>query len=252
MVLVIDAVLPNSLRPTRPQAGLIRLARIPAGSFEMGAAAGDKFATDTERPRHRVVFAKPFAIGSCPVTVAEFRAFRPSHEPQSEGAWPVANVSWHDALAYCAWLSAQIDRPVRLPSEAEWEYACRAGSDQPFSTGATLSPSEANFLYSEQGERIGFGRRVAVGAYAANAFGVHDAHGNVCEWVLDSWTATYDGAPTDGRARGGAPGASARRVIRGGAWDHLPRLLRCAWRDALPDTARRDNVGFRIAADLDD
>ena len=226
------------------------LVEIPAGAFIMGETIDDKFATDTERPAHRVVFGRPFALGSCPVTVGEYRAFVPAHAPGEDSDLPVVNVSWDDARAFCAWRRGQTGRPYRLPSEAEWEYACRAGTRTPFTSGGDLSPRDANFLYSENGERIGVGARTPAGCYAPNAFGLYDFHGNVCEWVEDAWHPDYMGAPADG-----SPwldgGDLARRVIRGGAWDYLPRLLRSAWRDTLPCSHRRDNTGFRLALTLD-
>ncbi len=220
--------------------------KIPAGGFMMGETADDKFATDTERPAHQVVIGRPFALGEFPVTVGEYRAFLPAHAPAEDPAWPVVNVTWLEARAYCAWLHAETGDRFRLPSEAEWEYACRAGARAPFATGGDITPADANFLYAEHGERIGPGARTPVGSYAPNAFGLHDLHGNVCEWVEDTWHAGYAGAPADGSAWIAETGAG-RRVIRGGAWDYLPRLLRSAWRDSLPATQRRDNVGFRIA-----
>jgi formylglycine-generating enzyme required for sulfatase activity len=216
----------------------------------MGETAGDKFATDTERPAHRVAIKRGFALAAFPVTVGEYRAFAPAHAPGEDVDWPVVNVTWTEARAYCAWLQAVTGDPFRLPTEAEWEYACRAGSRTPFATGDEITPADANFLYAEHGQRVGPGRRTAIDRYAPNAFGVHDLHGNICEWVADSWHASYAGAPEDGSAwiTGAAAGP---RVIRGGAWDYLPRLLRSAWRDSLPADHRRDNVGFRIARTLD-
>jgi formylglycine-generating enzyme required for sulfatase activity len=225
--------------------------RLPAGSFRMGGADDDKFVTDTERPAHRVTIARAFALGRGPVTVAEYRAFAPGHAPDEDPAWPVVNVSWEEAGAYCAWLAAETGEPFRLPTEAEWEYACRAGSGASFAAGDELGLAAANFLYSEEGQRVGPGERTAVGLYPANAFGLHDLHGNVCEWVEDAWHPGYAGAPADGSAWSEA-GAGGRRVIRGGAWDYLPRLLRSAWRDSLPAAHRRDNVGFRVARSLGD
>ena len=220
---------------------------LAAEEFSMGESCGDKFANNTERPRHCVAIAA-FALGRFPVTVAEYRAFRVHHEPNDEPEWPVVNVSWEDARGYCDWLSEANGRRYRLPSEAEWEFACRAGSAEPFAFGSEITPSAANFLYNESGERVGRGRRSKCGEFPANAFGLHDLHGNVCEWVEDAWHSHYVGAPGDGSAwiEGGAP---ALRVIRGGAWDYLPRLLRSSWRDGLNATHRRDNVGFRVATD---
>jgi formylglycine-generating enzyme required for sulfatase activity len=209
---------------------------LPGGEFTMGESGRDKFANDTERPAHSVSVA-PFALGRFVVTVNEYRAFCPEHAPDEDPQLPVVSVGWDDARAYCDWLSAQLGKHYRLPSEAEWEYACRAGTRMPFACGHEITPREANYFYSESGERVGPGRRTRAGAYPANAFGLHDMHGNVCEWVEDGWRSNYSAATCE----------SDRRVIRGGAWDYLPRLLRSAWRDALPANCRRDNVGFRIA-----
>jgi formylglycine-generating enzyme required for sulfatase activity len=232
---------------TRPGPAVVA---VPAGAFVMGAAPDDKFATDTERPAHRVAIRREFALGRFPVTVGEYRSFRPDHEAAGTPDLPVTRVSWDDARAFCAWLRHETGAPVRLPSEAEWEYACRAGAATPFATGEDIAPEQANFLYAEDGRRIGPGAPTAPGRYPPNRFGLHDLHGNVCEWVEDAWHAGYAGAPEDGAAwlAGGDPD---RRVIRGGAWDYLPRLLRCAWRDALPRDRRRDNVGFRVAWSLE-
>jgi len=222
------------------------LVRLPPGSFVMGGAGDDRFVTDTERPAHRVTIARPFALGYFPVTSAEYGFFGPAPELPGEPDWPVVNVSWDDARAYCARLGEATGDAFRLPTEAEWEYACRAGSRSPFAGGDELTVGDANFLFAEDGQRVGPGRRTPAGRYPPNAFGLHDLHGNVCEWVEDAWHPHYAEAPDDGSAwldRGDA----GRRVIRGGAWDYLPRLLRSAWRDSLPRGQRRDNVGFRLA-----
>lgn len=224
------------------------LAVIPAGEFLMGESPSDKFANDTERPAHRVSFAQPFALGRFLVTVGEYRAFRPNHAAGERAMLPVVGVSWNEAHAYCAWLSEQTGHLFRLPREAEWEYACRAGTTTPFSTGEQITPQEANFFYDEHGERIGLGALTAVGAYTPNPWGLHDLHGNVCEWVEDGWHPDFLGAPCDGSAWVDNADKSLR-VIRGGAWDYLPRLLRSSWRDGLAANAARDNVGFRVASD---
>jgi formylglycine-generating enzyme required for sulfatase activity len=217
---------------------------LPAGEFTMGENEGDKFANGTERPAHRVRISA-FALGKFPVTVGEFRKFRENHASDENVDWPVVRVSWHDAIAYCEWLSEKTGRNYRLPSEAEWEFACRAGSRAPFSVGPELSTRDANFLYDENGTRVGLGHRTPVGAFPPNQFGLHDMHGNVCEWAADSWHAQYLGAPADGSAW--QTGADSRRVIRGGAWDYLPRLLRSSWRDWRLAEQHADNIGFRVA-----
>jgi formylglycine-generating enzyme required for sulfatase activity len=222
------------------------LVEIPAGDFVMGETADDKFAGATERPAHRVVIPKPFLMSPFPVTTGEYRRFK--QEPsRGDDDLPAVNVSWDDACAYCAWLTAATGRPFRLPAEAEWEYACRAGSRDAFSWGAEIHAGDANFLHDEHCTRIGPGQRTPRGTYPANSFGLYDMHGNVCEWVADAWHADYAGAP-EVASIWPAPAGEGRRVIRGGAWDYMPRLLRSAWRDWLPRETRRDNVGFRVVS----
>ncbi len=226
------------------------MVRIPPGSFVMGETVNDKFTTDTERPAHTVVIARGFQLGCFPVTVGEYCLFSSGHASDEDPTWPVVNVSWHEARAYCAWLKKETGDAFRFPAEAEWEYACRAGTRSPFATGMEITPAEANFFYAEDGTHVGIGSRATVGRHAPNAFGLCDLHGNVCEWVEDSWHVDYQGAPADGSAWV-TNNDSAGRVIRGGAWDYLPRLLRSAWRDSLPASHRRDNVGFRVACTLE-
>jgi len=220
---------------------------LPPGEFWMGESAGDKFANDTERPVHKVRIESGIALGCFPVLVAEFRQFRPDQFAGEPPDWPVAHVSWLDAVAYCRWLCTRTAHTYRLSSEAEWEYACRAGSRTPFTSGNTLSSAEANFLYNENGVSVGIGRRAAAGSYSANAFGVCDLHGNVSEWTQDTWHPNYQGAPDGGKAW--VTPNDLRRVVRGGAWDYLPRLLRSSWRDWQYETCRADNLGFRVVAD---
>lgn len=239
---------PTVARTWRDLADSPLMVELPAGEFVMGENAGDKFANDTERPAHRVAFSKNFALGHAPVTVREFRHFHPGHGHGDTDELPAVHVSWHDATEYCHWLSDRTGRAYRLPSEAEWEYACRAGSRTPFAYGNELTTSLANYFYDENGLRVGLGRRTAVGNYPANAFGLSDLHGNVCEWVADAWHPDYHGASADGQPWTDANNRY-RRVIRGGAWDYLPRLLRSAWRDWRPSDFRADNLGFRVATD---
>ena len=221
------------------------MVKLPVGEFIMGENEGDKFANDTERPAHSVKLSVPFALGKFSVTVGEYRRFKSDHSIQDAGSLPVVRVSWEDAVAYCSWLSEQTGRRYRLPSEAEWEFACRAGSRTPFSCGDEISPNDANYFYDENGTRVGLSHRTPAGHFPANRFGLHDLHGNVCEWVADSWHAGYIGAPADGTAWNVV--GDERRVIRGGAWDYLPRLLRSCWRDWRLANQLADNIGFRVA-----
>jgi formylglycine-generating enzyme required for sulfatase activity len=227
------------------------MVELPVGEFIMGENSGDKFANGTERPAHVVKFRAPFALAKFPVTVGEFSRFRMCGEPDDADDLPAVRVNWHEAVSYCQRLSAQTGREYRLPTEAEWEFACRAGSQTPFACGDEISISDANFFYDENGTRIGPGRRTPVASFPANGFGLHDLHGNVCEWVADSWHSDYFGAPADGSAW--ANSAHDRHVIRGGAWDYMPRLLRSSWRDWRSGDHRADNIGFRVAtSDLQD
>ena len=224
------------------------MVHLPAGDYRMGENADDKFANDTERPAHNVQIAAGLALGCFPSTVGEFRRFRPGHAAHESEELPVVCVSWHEAMEYCDWLGETTHRRYRLPTEAEWEFACRAGSRTLFSCGDDLTLAAANFLFDEQGLRVGPGHRTPVGQYPPNAFGLHDLHGNVCEWVADSWHPDYLGAPVDGSAW--REPVNSRHVIRGGAWDYLPRLLRSSWRDWRDASYRADNLGFRVATNI--
>ena len=235
MISSVEKISPGALTP-------VRMFSLPAGEFVMGARRGDKFANSTERPAV-LVQIDAFAIGRWPVTVGEWRTFQPEHAPDDADELPVVDVSWNDACNFCEWLAEKSSARYRLPRETEWEYACRAGSDTPFHSGAMLSSEDANFYYDESGARVGRGARTPVGAFPANAFGLHDMHGNVCEWCADAWHTSHDHARRE-------TVRSPMRVIRGGAWDYLPRLLRSSWRDGLPPHTRRDNLGFRIALTL--
>lgn len=220
---------------------------IPAGEFVMGATDDDKFATMHERPRRRVTFARPFALGRHLVTRRQWADY--CNVPGAgEPDWPVLGVSFDDALGYVEHLRNATGRSWRLPSEGEWEYACRAGTTGVFHTGEHLTPGQANYLYDERGRVVGVGHPTPVGAYPPNAWGLYDMHGNACELVADAWRPTYGDAPCDGGAV--TDDGERRRVIRGGSWDYLPRLLRCAYRDHVDRAARLDHVGFRVALDL--
>ena len=225
------------------------LLEIAAGEYIMGETLGDRFANDTERPQHRVSIPA-FALGRFPVTVAAYRVFRPEHGLELPDGVPVTGVSWRDAIDYCQWLSPRVGRAVRLPTEAEWEYAARAGATTLYSWGNEITSERANYRYSEEGARVGPGHLTPAGAYPANAFGIYDLLGNVGEWTQDTWHADYCNAPADASAWVAPGDGPFLRVVRGGAWDYLPRLLRTFWRDAYSEDLSRDNLGFRIAASI--
>lgn len=232
------------------------LVSIPAGTFLMGAGEDDKFATMLELPRREVTIPNCFSLGKYPVTFAQFEAYvnstsaseNPPDYDTGRGNNPVGSVSWLDAQGYLEWLRNKTGKPFRLPSEAEWEYACRAGSVSTFHTGDDLSLEDANYWYSEDGKKIGPGKPLPVGSYPPNAFGLCDMHGTICELVEDSWSDGY-AAHTD------QPDAfyldsSQLVVTRGGSWDYAARLLRSAFRDWVDRDRRFDNIGFRVACDI--
>lgn len=222
-------------------AGSIHFRILPAGRFLMGGIAEDKFVGAVELPQHTVELAA-FAMSAHPVSFAQWHAVM-GGDAIDPGNSPVTRIDFQQACDFAAKLSA------RLPTEAEWEYACRAGETAIFYDRSALTSDDANFLYDETGEAIGPAAPSPVGSYPANAFGLHDMLGNVCEWTADRWHPNYRDAPADGSAwtDGGKIGC---RVIRGGAWDHMPRLLRSSWRDWAPESARWDNLGFRLARDI--
>jgi formylglycine-generating enzyme required for sulfatase activity len=226
---------------------------VPAGEFLMGSAEEEEGRFDQEGPRHRVSIGQRLAIGRYPVTFAEYDRFCEAKQREKPGdqGWgrerrPVINVSWRDAQAYIMWLSQETGRAHRLPSEAEWEYACRARTTTRYSFGDAITTREANYADS------GLGRTSEVGAYPANPWGLHDMHGNVCEWVEDDWHESYRGAPTDGSAWKEAkePTDSRLCVLRGGSWGSHPRHCRSAYRVRFVTGGRVNDVGFRVARTL--
>jgi formylglycine-generating enzyme required for sulfatase activity len=221
---------------------------VPAGQFWMGATGDDdKFSSIVEKPRHLVSIDYPLAVGRFPVTFDEWNVF--ARDSCCREKFPVCNVSWNDTQAYLNWLSKRTGREYRLLSEAEWEYCCRAGTTSVFATGENISIEQANFLYLDFGDQPGLGRPVPVGSYSPNAFGLFDMHGSVCELVADSWHDHYSGAPTDGSSWDD-PHGSPWRVVRGGGWDAMPRILRSAFRDWVGCDQWMDNMGFRVACTL--
>ena len=235
---------------------------VPAGSFDMGSPSREDGHSADEGPVHRVTISKPLAVGIYEVTFREWEACRRaggcSHSPDDRrwgrGDRPVINVSWEDAQQYVRWLSRETGEEYRLPSESEWEYAARGGTTEPFHFGSTISAQQANydanFVYGTGRKGRYRKRTVPVGTFPSNAFGLHDVHGNVFEWVEDCWHADYQRAPSDGSAwtRGDDCG---RRVWRGGSWNDVPGNLRSANRDRITLGNRLDYIGLRVARTLD-
>ena len=249
---------------------------VPPGAFTMGSPGSEAEREDCEGPEHQVTFEKPFALGRFPVTRGEFAVFvqETGYVPEKgayrlkDDIWkfdqtvdwrspgfeqadrhPVVCVSHEDASAYLAWLSDKTGTLYHLPSEAAWEYACRAGTTSPFWTGKTIGSHQANYdgTIAYRGGKKGVWRKRTTGVdnFSANPFGLHDMHGNVWEWCADRWHRTYEGAPLDGT--GWFTGKSAKRVMRGGSWLNDPHLLRSAGRAAIVAGFRYDNIGFRCA-----
>ena len=225
-----------------------QMAVVPAGSFRMGCVAGNACAAE-ERPVRTVTIEAPFSLSKYEVTFEDFDRFaeaagreRPDDQGWGRGRRPVINVSWADAEAYAEWLSAETGRSYRLPSEAEWEYAARAGGDTPYGWSDAID-GEAN---CDGCGRRSLRRTVLAGTFRANAWGLHDMHGNVWEWVRDCWNGSYEGAPGDGTAW--TTGTCGRRVLRGGSWFNPASFARSASR-LSGDAAVRGNIaGFRVAA----
>jgi formylglycine-generating enzyme required for sulfatase activity len=221
----------------------LEMVRIPRGSFFMGYGKGD----DSERPQHRVT-VPGFWMGKYPVTQAQWRLIATLPPEQIElnaspsyfkgDNRPVEQVSWRQAIEFCQRLSKKTGNPYRLPSEAEWEYACRSGSTTDFCFGDTLTPEMAN-------HSLIVGETTAVDIYSPNAFCLFDMHGNVCEWCQDHWT--NSGASTDGFAWiNDSNSLDGLRVLRGGSWIDNPRNCRSASRGSnIPDFCNC-NIGFRV------
>ena len=182
--------------------------------------------------------------------------YTPGDEGWGRGNRPVINVSWDDIQLFIDWLNARNGGNFRLPTEAEWEYAARAGSSTKYHYGNSESQlcrygnhaTSAEDGYGNQSCSDGVGKRTAaVGRYQPNSYGLYDLHGNVYEWAQDCWNDSYVGAPTDGSAW--TSGDCGLRVIRGGSWSNTPRLLRSALRPRGARSHRSDSLGFRLAQD---
>ena len=225
---------------------------LPTGRVRMGDLAGD--GDDDERPVCTVTISRPIAMGRYPVTFKQYDRFvaatgaeRPDDEGWGRGRRPVINVNWEDAKAYAAWLSEQTGKCYRLPSESEWEYAARAGTETAYSWGNEIGVNRANGDGS--GSKWSGRKTSPVGSFAPNGFGLYDMHGNVWEWVEDGWHDNYEGAPSDGSAWTSG-GDSFLAVVRGGSWSGFPLILRSANRYWNTPSNRFFYHGFRFVQDL--
>ena len=223
---------------------------LPGGTFRMGDLNGAGY--DNEKPVHSMTISA-FKLGKYEVTFAQWDAcvvdggcggYIPDDWGLDRGNRPVINVSWDDIQLFIDWLNAKTGGNFRLPTEAEWEYASRAGSTTLYSWGNSIGSNRANCYGC--GDR--WNMAAPVGSFSANAWGLHDMHGNVWEWVQDCWNDSYVGAPTDGRAW--TSGDCSLRVIRGGSWKNAPRALRSADRFGNTRSYRSHySIGSRLAQD---
>ena len=234
---------------------------VPAGTFMMGSPADEQERFEDEGPQHRVTIGRQFAVGRFSVTFDEWEAcvadggcdrYRPDDKKWGRGRRPVINVSWKDAKNYVAWLSRRTGNTYDLLSEAEREYVTRAGTTTPFWTGMTISTSQANYNGTRAygGGRTGEFRQktLPVDSFAPNPWGLYQVHGNVWDWTKDCDHGSYKDAPEDGLAW--ETGDCSRRIIRGGSWSFVPKIIRSAKRDRLAIDRRDDSIGFRVARTL--
>ena len=232
---------------------------IPGGTFLMGSPDTEAKRLNSESPQHSVSI-KPFYMGKFTVTQAQWRAvaalpqvsraLNPDPSKFKGNNLPVEQISWEEAVEFCQRLSQKTGRIYRLPSEAEWEYACRAGTTTPFHFGETITSDLANYdgtdTYASEAKGTYREKTTPVGSFqVANAFGLYDMHGNVWEWCADPWHPNYRDAPSDGRAWDN-DGDNRYRLLRGGSWYYSPWLCRSAFRYLLVAGNGYDNLGFRV------
>jgi formylglycine-generating enzyme required for sulfatase activity len=206
----------------------------------MGAAQNEANASSDEYPQHPVNIAA-FSMAKYPITQAQWEAIMGNNPSNFKGAnRPVENVNWHQAQEFCQRLSQETGKTYRLPSEAEWEYACRAKTTTPFHFGETITADLANYEYNRN-------QTTDVGSFPPNAFGLYDMHGNVWEWCADPWHENYNDAPTDGSVWESG-GNTEYRVIRGGSWYYFPQYCRGAVRNWVGLVSRDWDYGFRVVS----
>ncbi len=226
----------------------LEMVEIPAGRFMMGAAKGEANASANEYPQHSVNVPS-FFMSKYQITQAQYQQVMGTNPSHFKGnlLLPVENVNWEDAQAFCN----KLGQPYRLPSEAEWEYACRAGTTKPFYFGDTIAPSMVNYdgnhpyAGAPKGEYCE--KTTQVGSFLANAFGLFDMHGNVWEWCEDDWHVDYSGAPSNGSAWK-TGGNSQYHVLRGGSWYSYALYCRSANRSR--GNVGYYSIGFRVASSI--
>jgi formylglycine-generating enzyme required for sulfatase activity len=237
---------------------ILEMVAIAGGSFLMGSPSSEQEHLDREGPQHHVT-VQPFFMGKFAVTQAQWKTVAalarmnqdldPAPSRFKGDRRPVEQVSWHDAVEFCDRLSQKTGKPYRLPSEAEWEYACRAGTTTPFYCGETITTDLANYngnyTYGSGTKGVYREQTKDVGGFSPNGFGLYDMHGNVWEWCVDHWHENYEGAPIDGSAWI-TDGDNDLRLLRGGSWSYNPRFCRSAYRYWFSPGNRDLNFGFRV------
>jgi len=241
----------------------MRLVLIPAGKFMMGSPATEVGRGGDEGPQHEVTISKPFYMGVLEVTQEQYEAVMGVNPSSFKGAKnPVENVSWDDAVEFCKKLSARTGKTVRLPTEAQWEYACRAGTITAFHTGDALKPGQANADFTQPSNPGVLDRIMAwlgmssakktlqttpAGSFSPNGLGLYDMHGNIWEWCSDWYGEDYyaNSPKTDPQG----PDSGSARVLRGGGWYFIPRHCRSAFRLGDSPDLRNLLIGFRVAVD---
>jgi formylglycine-generating enzyme required for sulfatase activity len=237
----------------------LEMVSIPSGTFQMGSPTTEKARQDDESPQYPVNVSA-FSIGRYAVTQAQYQAIMGKNPSYFKGVKrPVEQVSWNDAQEFCKKLSQKTGHKYRLPSEAEWEYACRAGTATPFHFGETITTDLANYRgtdweflgtnypgnYGEAPKGKYRERTTDVGIFPANAFGLCDMHGNVWEWCEDIYYENYEGASKD-RSAWNIGGEASRRLLRGGSWDDFPAFCRSAVRSLTMPVISGYVIGFRV------
>ena len=249
------------LTETLPGNIKLEMVKIPAGSFLMGTEEAEvirlckEYKTDhykCEMPQHRVNL-KEFYLGKYLVTQEQYQAImgtNPSdfkYNPKN----PVENITWNDAQAFCQKLKDKTKKHYRLPSEAEWEYACRAGTTTSFYFGETIATDQANYdgnyTFGKGKKGVYRKKTTPVGSFPANKFGLYDLHGNVWEWCEDRWHENYENAPKEGSSWNENDSQSTLRILRGGSWNYLPKNCRSAYRVRYDADLRHYVIGFRLA-----
>ncbi|MBS3026402.1 MAG: SUMF1/EgtB/PvdO family nonheme iron enzyme [Dolichospermum sp. DET50] len=223
------------------------MVEIPGGTFIMGSPTSEENRSSSESPQHQVTVPS-FYMGKYELTQAQYQAIIGTNPSNFKGDnRPVQRVSWNDAVAFCEKLSQKTGKNYRLPSEAEWEYACRAGTTTPFYFGESITPDlvnyNGNYTYASVPKGQNRQQTTDVGTFPPNSFGLYDMHGNVWEWCQDDYRNDYINAPTDGSALTSL--GVRRKILRGGSWNYIPGYCRSAFRYSFNLAYARD-IGFRV------